>query len=164
MTSTTRPTIRLLGAALLLVALLVPTTALSADQAATATRGTFTTLSGGADLGYDLDGHAVMVRSPATGTTRVRVHVSGLEPDTTYGVHVHAASCDTTPPGGGHYQHEVGGAVDAVNEIWPTVTTNAAGVGMGDAVHDHVARADAQAIVIHWPGNAAVRLACLDLG
>lgn len=162
MTSTTRPTIRLLGAALLL-ALLVPTTAVSADQAATVTRGTFTTLAGGGDLGYDIGGHATMVRSPALATTRVRVHVSGLEPDATYGVHVHAAGCDSTPPGGGHYQHEVGGAVDAINEIWPTITTNAAGVGMGQAVHEHVARADARAIVIHWPGNPAVRLACLDL-
>ncbi len=142
---------------------LVMAPAASAGQAATTTRGTFTTLEGGVALGYEITGHAVMVRIPGTDTTRVTVHVQGLDANQAYSVHVHNASCAASPPGGGHYQHTVGGAVDAINEIWPVFTTNADGVGHGSAVHDHVARDDARAVVIHWPGNSAVRLACLDL-
>lgn len=158
-----RRTRRLLGAALAAGLLLAPATVAGAAPA-TVTSGTFETLPGGADLGYDITGHATMVRLPGTDTTRVRVQVRGLAADQTYAVHVHDAACSATPAGGGHYQDEVGGPVDPVNKIWPTVTTNAAGVGTGDAVHDAVARTDARAIVIHWPGNSAVRLACLDLG
>lgn len=153
---------RLLGAALAAGMLVLPASIAAADPAVV-TRGTFETLPGGTDLGYHITGNATMVRVAHTDTTRVRVHVRGLDPDQVYGVHVHAGPCSATPPGGGHYQHEMGGAVDPVNEIWPTITTNPAGVGMGHAVHDHVARPDAQAIVIHLPGNPTVRLACLDL-
>lgn len=149
--------------ALLLALLAAPAATADPGSAATTTSGEFTTLPGGAALGYEISGHAVMVRIPGTDTTRVIVHARGLDPDQAYGVHVHNAPCAASPPGGGHYQHEVGGAVDAVNELWPTITTNAAGVGLGSAQHDHVARDDARAIVIHWPGNSAVRLACLDL-
>lgn len=138
-------------------------TAEPADQAATVTRGQFQTLSGGADLGYDITGHATMVRRPGPGNTSVSLTVRGLDADQAYAVHVHNAPCSATPPGGGHYQHDIGGAVDPVNEIWPAFSTNAAGVGHGAAWHGHVARADAQAIVIHWPQDSAVRLACLDL-
>ncbi len=150
-------------AGLLLGLLTAPAAVADPGTAATTTRGEFTTLPGGAGMGYDITGHAVMVRTPGSDMTRVTVHARGLNPDQVYGVHVHNAPCDTSPPGGGHYQHMVGGAVDAVNELWPVITTNAAGVGHGSAVHGHVARPEAQAIVIHWPQNAAVRLACLDL-
>ena len=148
---------------LLLGLLTAPAAVADPGTAATTTSGEFTTLPGGVERGYDITGHAVMVRTPGSGTTRVTVHARGLDADQVYGVHVHNASCDATPPGGGHYQHEVGGAVDAVNELWPVITTNAAGVGHGSAVHGHVARPDARAIVIHWPQDPAVRLACLDL-
>ncbi len=153
---------RFLAATLAAGLLALPATIAQADPA-TVTSGTFRTLPGGTDLGYDITGHATMVRVARTDTTRVRVHVQGLDADQVYGVHVHNAPCSAMPPGGGHYQHEVGGAVDPVNEIWPTITTNAAGAGAGHALHHHVARADAQAIVIHWPENSSVRLACLDL-
>lgn len=154
---------RWMPAGLLLGLLMTSAAAADPGDAATTTRGEFVTLPAGVELGYQVTGHAVMVRIPGSDTTRVTVHARGLDADQVYGVHVHNAPCDATPPGGGHYQHEVGGAVDAVNELWPVITTNAAGVGHGSAVHDHVARPDAQAIVIHWPQNAAVRLACLDL-
>ncbi|HKJ55732.1 MAG TPA: hypothetical protein VJ978_07065 [Nitriliruptoraceae bacterium] len=143
---------------------LVLAPAASASQGATTTHGTFTTLDGGAQLGHEISGHAVMVRIPGTDTTRIRLHVRGLDPNQEYKVHVHNAPCSSNPPGGGHYQDVVGGAVDAVNEIWPGFTTNDDGVGNGSAVHGHVARDDAQAVVIHWPQDSAVRLACLDLG
>jgi superoxide dismutase, Cu-Zn family len=123
--------------------------------------GEFETLPGGSAMGYDIDGRAVMIRLPHR--TLVAVHVRGLDPDTTYPAHVHNAPCSNTPPGGGHYQHTVGGPVDPVNEIWPTVTTNRHGRGHGLAAHDHRARPDAQSIIIHYPPDTSVRLACVDL-
>jgi hypothetical protein len=89
--------------------------------------------------------------------------VRGLEANTTYPAHVHNAPCSATPPGGSHYQHQVGGPVDAVNEIWPIVTTGSAGRGFGSAWHTHRARPDAMSIVIHYPPDTSIRLACADL-
>lgn len=125
------------------------------------TRGAFQTLPGGAALGYEVRGRAVMIRFGRA--TVVSLHVRGLDARTTYPVHVHNAPCSATPPGGSHYQHEVGGPVDAINEIWPAVTTRRTGAGFGFATHGHRARADAQAIVIHNPLDTSIRLACLDL-
>lgn len=150
----------LLAVALLLTVMAVPARSSSAEV----TSGQVVTLPGGLDLGYELSGSATMVRTPVSGgTTRVVIHVWGLDPNTTYPTHVHNAPCSATPPGGGHYQNEVGGAVDVVNEIWPTVITNARGVGVGRATHDAWAREDAQAIVIHYPPDTSIRLACVDL-
>lgn len=114
--------------------------------------------------GDDLEGGAVMIRSGgAGGRTIISIHLRGLDPNTTYPVHVHNRPCSFTPPGGGHYQHLVGGAVDATNEVWPTVSTNAHGNGVGFATHDHRARQEAQAIIVHNPANTSIRLACIDL-
>ena len=145
---------------------LVSTLAVPAAGAggAQVTMGEFMTLSGGADLGYEITGHAVMVRIPSDETTtHVRVVFTGLDPSSTYKVHVHNAPCSNDPAGGGHYQNVVGGPVDAVNEIWPTVVTNKSGVGIGSAAHAAWARPGAQSVVIHWPNDSSVRLACADL-
>jgi hypothetical protein len=123
------------------------------------TRGDFQTYASGPGLGYDISGHARMTRT-ADGKTIVSVHAVGLLPDTDYGVHVHNKACSDNN-GGGHYQNVVGGAVDAINEIWPLFTTNAAGIGNGYASNDFHARPEAQAVVIHAPGGA--RIACADL-
>jgi hypothetical protein len=154
-----------------LAAAVAVTVAIGADPAgatgAEVTRGEFQTLPGGAALGYDLAGFAVMVRTPAgdDGTTIVTVHLKGLDPDfADYPTHVHNAPCAATPAGGGHYQAVVGGPVDPVNEIWPTVNATPSGVGRGSATHDHWARPDAQSIVVHYPDNTSIRLACADLG
>lgn len=141
--------------------LAVPASAHRPGHGVKVTHGTFETLPGGTELGYTITGHAVMVR--LHGRTFVNVHVGGLEPRTTYPTHVHDAPCSEDPPGGVHYQHEIGGAVDPVNEIWPEVRTNRAGRGLGDALHGHRARSDAQSIVIHYPADTSIRLACLDL-
>lgn len=128
------------------------------------THGRFETLPGGEMLGFDVRGGATMFRSDRHGgVTTVVVRVRGLAPNTSYKTHVHNQPCSATPAGGGHYQHEAMGAADAVNEIWPTITTDGRGRGVGFAVHEHRARDDAQAIVIHWPEDSTVRLACLDL-
>ena len=128
------------------------------------THGHFETLPGGADLGYHIHGRARMVRTDRHGgTTKVVVRVRGLDPDTTYPTHVHNQPCSATPAGGSHYQDVIGGPVDAVNEIWPTISTDAHGRGFGTATHDARARNDAMSIVIHYPANTAIRLACVDL-
>ena len=128
------------------------------------THGHFVTLPGGAELGYHVHGRAKMVRSDRHGgVTKVVVRVRGLDPDTTYPAHVHNQPCSATPPGGSHYQHVIGGAVDQVNEIWPTITTDHRGRGTGFALHGERARDDARSIVVHYPPDTSIRLACLDL-
>ncbi len=128
------------------------------------TTGRFETLPGGIAHGFDISGGAIMFRSDTDGgTTTVTVRVRGLAPNTVYKTHVHNAPCSATPAGGGHYQHAVGGAVDAVNEIWPTITTDDSGRAVAHAEHAARARGDAQSIVIHWSEDTAIRLACVDL-
>lgn len=129
-----------------------------AAQGAQVTAGAFQTYAAGLERDYAISGQAHMVRT-ADGRTLVKVQASGLAPHTSYPVHVHNAPCNVNN-GGGHYQHE-GGAVDAVNEIWPAFTTNAAGHGNGMAVNEFTARPEAQAIVIH--DTDAARIACVDL-
>ena len=128
------------------------------------TTGRFQTLPGGEALGYDVSGGAIMFRSDhGGGSTAVVVRIGGLEPDTTYKAHVHNLPCSATPAGGRHYQNVTGGAVDAVNEIWPGFTTDSRGRGFGWATHDARARDDARSIVVHDPEDSSVRLACVDL-
>ena len=151
---------------LLLGALAVPAQASveAADGHRVMTGGRFSSLPGGTGLGYTITGTAVMVRSALRGdTTSVRVVLRGLDANTTYKVHVHNGYCSDDPAGGGHYQNVIGGPVDEYNEIWPVVTTNAAGVGIGLANHDAWARRDARSVVVHWPDDSSVRLACADL-
>ncbi len=128
------------------------------------TKGRVHVLPGGQDLGFDIRGRAMMFRlGGSEGRTVVTLRVRGLEPNTTYPTHVHNQPCSATPPGGSHYQHTVGGPVDAVNEIWPTIETNRRGSGAAFVVHGERARDDAQSIVIHYPPDTSIRLACVDL-
>ena len=160
----TRRRIRLWMALVAVVAMItVLMVATQADATgAQLTTGRFDTTQAGMDAGYDISGVAVMVRRPVgtDGKTSVRVFVRGLEPNTTYSTHVHNGTCASG--GGSHYQEEVSGSVDAVNEIWPTIYTNRRGNGRGAASHGHWAREEAQSIVIHAPGTG-VRLACAQL-
>lgn len=133
----------------------------AADTDVEVTSGRFHSTELGAERGYDVHGAATMMRSDADGgQTVVRSHATGLDRNTTYKSHVHNGPC--AAGGGGHYQHDAGGDVDAVNEIWPTLATNGGGTGSGYATHDHRARVDAQSIVIHDPDDGG-RIACLDL-
>jgi hypothetical protein len=144
----------------LLLALAAPATA-ATRRHIEVTKGKVVTLEGGHDLGYSLRGRAAMIRF--ADATFVVVRIKGLDPDTTYPTHVHNAPCSDTPPGGGHYQNEVGGAVDNVNEIWPVVTSNSYGRAWATAWHGYHARPEAMAIVIHYPLDTSIRLACIDL-
>lgn len=130
-------------------------------HAAQVTRGEFVTFATGPALGYNVAGHAQMVRT-AAGQTIVSVHVTGLRAGVAYGAHVHNLPCDTSS-GGGHYQDLVGGPVDAINEIWPGFTANPAGVGNGFASNGFTARPEAQSVVIHDPTAGNARIACADL-
>ena len=146
-------------AALLVVATASPATAARA-RVPKVTRGHFVTLQGGVDLGMTIEGRGTMVR--VLDLTFVLVRVRGLDGNATYPTHVHNAPCADPTFGGGHYQHNVGGNVNARNEIWPVVSTNDNGKGKGFAWHSHRARPEAQSIVIHHPDTLA-RLACVDL-
>ena len=137
--------------------MLVAVTAV-AGAGAQVTAGEIDPFLAGLDREYEISGHARMVRT-AGGQTLTTVQAWGLAANTTYGVHVHNASC--AAGGGGHYQQVVGGQVNDVNEIWPGFTTNAAGHGKGFASNDFTARPEAQAIVIHDVDGA--RIACADL-
>ncbi len=134
--------------------------------------GLFNNLPAGATATPNLKGSASIVRAATDGLTIVRVAVNGLQPNTTYGSHVHALPCNTpgtvggTDFGGGHYKQnpavtEV--TATAAAEIWTSFTTNATGHGSVRTQVPHVARPDAASIVIHDPVTPTTRLACVDL-
>lgn len=146
------------GLTFVLVVLFVAVLAAAADGAQV-TSGQFQTYAAGPGRGYDISGQATMIRT-ADGKTIVQVQAWGLAANSTYGVHVHNLPCGVNN-GGGHYQDQVGGPVNSVNEIWPGFTTNTAGHGNGYASNDFTARPEAQAVVIHDTDGA--RIACADL-
>lgn len=125
---------------------------------ATVTRGDFHGFAAGA--GLDISGRAQMVRT-ADGKTIVSIHLEGLDPNTTYGSHVHAAACAANSADG-HYKFDPAGAAAPPNEIWPgPFTTTAAGIGNGDTLADGTAGSTAVSVVVHAPGGA--KIACADL-
>lgn len=123
----------------------------------TVTRGEVHAFAAGAGLG--ITGRAQMLRTP-DGRTIVSIHVEGLSANTTYGSHVHQLPCGTSEADG-HYKHDPAGPAAPPNEIWPGFTTNAAGVGNGNATVDWTAGAAAVSVVVHAPGGA--KIACADL-
>ncbi len=141
------------------LSLMTVSTAMADASELQISKGKFNTYASGLARAYDISGNAMMIKTPA-GSTIVEIMVRGLFPNTAYGVHVHNKPC-TDANGGGHYQHVVGGAVDAVNEIWPGFTTNETGIGVGFAKNDFHAGPDAVSIVIHDTDKA--RIACADL-
>lgn len=97
-----------------------------------------------------------------TGTT-VTVEVEGLDPGEVYESHVHEYPCDVADAGA-HYQRQPGGPATADNELWPTVMPDAMGMASDSFEVDHVARGDAQSIVIHRMTPAgSPRVACAPL-
>ncbi len=123
--------------------------------------GNFLATAAGLLLYPDLSGKAWLSRSLA-GKTEVYVHVNGLTPSRDYMAHVHNLPCSLG--GGGHYliDPNVVGTVEA-NEIWPSFTTDPNGNAVGyAAVNSHIARPEAQSVVVHEPGSGD-RIACVDL-
>ncbi len=125
------------------------------------TKGSVVTTSVGAERNYAITGEASMTRS-SHNKTMVDLHVAGLHANEKYPSHVHNLPCEENG-GGGHYQYEKGGNVDAANEIWLTFTTNNSGAGSQEASHAHLARPDAQSIVIHDSTSDKARIGCLNM-
>lgn len=132
-----------------------------AADGAQVTEGMVVTTPAGGERNYAVTGKASMIRTPNEKTT-VDLQVAGLHADEKYPSHVHNLLCEEKG-GGGHYQHEKGGKVDAVNEIWLTFTSNDAGIGSAKGSHSHMARPDAQSIVIHDSTPDKARIACINL-
>jgi hypothetical protein len=124
---------------------------------ASVTRGDFSAFATG--VGLSMRGSATMVRT-ADGKTIVTVHVEGLGANTTYGSHVHQLPCGSSEADG-HYKNDPAGPAAPPNEIWPGFTTNAAGIGNGNATVGWTAGAAAVSVVVHAPGGA--KIACADL-
>jgi len=125
---------------------------------ATVTRGEIGPFATG--FGQPISGRAQMIRT-ADGKTIVSVHVTGLAPNTQYGSHVHQLPCGVSDADG-HYKNDPAGPAAPPNEIWPGFTTNADGIGNGNATVDWIAGASAVSVVVHAPGGA--KIACADLG
>ena len=126
-----------------------------------ATTGPGTLLRAGAAAGLaNLTGAAYLARL-SSDETRVQLVLTGVTPDTAYGVHVHDRPC-AVDAGGGHYKHDpmVADVVES-NEVWLPVTSDAAGNASAEVLVPGVLRADAQAVVVHNPDKE--RVACFEL-
>ncbi len=128
------------------------------------TTGDATVLLGAMTAGVkNLAATGTMTRS-GDGTTTAKIQVEGLKPSEEYYVHVHDEPCSVLPPGGGHYKNDYAEAMAVEsNEIWLNFTSDAAGKGEAMVSSNHVARAEAQSMVIHGNDVAKTRLACIQL-
>lgn len=122
------------------------------------TYGTFTLLGTGA--GSTVGGSATIDRR-MDGVTVVEVELRGLTPDSEYPVHVHELPCQVLD-GGGHYLIDPSlPDGDEANEIWANVVGGPNGTGTRAVGVSHLARAEAQSVVVHSADGT--RLACADL-
>lgn len=114
------------------------------------------------ERGYDALSASASLMRRADGTTAANLSAAGLEPGQAYPVHVHALPCGVNS-GGGHYKLDPGESetIEA-NEIWLPLSADADGAATAAVELNHLARAEAQSIVIHDYEDAA-KLACLDL-
>jgi len=128
-------------------------------------------------------GAEIMVARKATrhGTT-VRLQVSGLLPDRTYGAHVHTKPCGARPDDSGpHYQHRKDPVQPSTNpryanprnEVWLDFTTDGQGHGRAVSRHSWTFReGEAGSVVLHekgtstqpgHAGQAGARVACFSV-
>ena len=159
-----RPAVAL-GAAAWLVALGSPQ---AAAESPVRTTGTFST--SGPAWTYDgvvPAGATARVSAVETGSggTIATLHVRGLPASTEFLVHAHTGGCTADPAASqGHYQHEVGGPVDDVNELWLGFTTNRAGNGAAQSAVDWQFRdGEANSLTFHDPARNDKRVACLPV-
>lgn len=112
-------------------------------------------------------GASAVVRAIETGSGRTvaTLHVRGIAHSTDFAVHAHTGACGSNPlDSAGHYQHEVGGAVDDVNELWLGFSTNPAGNGSAQAVVEWEFRTgEARSVTFHDPARGGKRVTCLPV-
>lgn len=124
--------------------------------------GEFKPFADGTESEADLGGTASMVRK--NGQTVTSVEVTGLEPNTEYSnVHVHEEVCNSPSNGGPHFRIDETKPYSEENEIWPTFTTDADGVGTAEITTEQRVGAKTKSIIVHDPNNSALRLGCADL-
>jgi Cu/Zn superoxide dismutase len=125
-----------------------------------ATSGDAQVLPGGQAKSLTITGSATMSRTLA-GVTQLTLNAAGLEANAEYGVHVHAMPC-SVGEAGGHYKFDTAVA-DPVetNEIWLKLSTDASGAASDTGWVNHLARGDAQSLVIH--DAEKTKMACFDL-
>jgi hypothetical protein len=115
-----------------------------------------------------IGGSANLIRN-FDGSTRGTLVVTGLEPNTFYASHLHAADCTSGP--GPHYLTDDNAETAGVNALWPGFTTDGSGKGVADASMDgRVSYRDLRAglsFVIHDTANstsgAGAKMLCADL-
>lgn len=124
------------------------------------TEGDAQTMPAGTDAGLTITGSATMSRTLA-GISQVTLSASGLAADTDYGVHVHNLPC-SVQEGGSHYKFD-NSVADPVetNEIWLKLSTDGTGAATDTNWVDHLARGEAQSLVVHDADKN--RMACFDL-
>lgn len=121
--------------------------------------GNFKPTDNGVALYGTLSGRAILETSKE-GVTMATIAMKGLKANATYSNHVHNDTCANA--GGGHYLHEIGGADNAINGIFPVFTTDSSGQVRYTLSVNKIVRPDARSIVIHEPGSGA-KIACADL-
>ncbi|MBW5482576.1 superoxide dismutase family protein [Streptomyces bambusae] len=116
------------------------------------------------------------------GGTEVELKVEGLQPNRTFGAHVHQKACGSAAPDSGpHYQDKADPKQPSTdpayanddNEVWLDFTTDGSGEGDSDATVDWRFRPDgARSVVLHdhatetgqgKAGTAGDRLACVNV-
>ncbi|PWU21728.1 MAG: hypothetical protein C5B49_02130 [Bdellovibrio sp.] len=109
-----------------------------------------------------ITGTAQMERT-LDGKTKISVTLANLKASTAYVAHVHALPC-RDGDGGGHYKIDPANAASVeANEMWLHLQTDAMGaVTYSAPPYDHIARPEAQSVVLHDPTDSA-KLACADL-
>lgn len=121
------------------------------------TVGEIKTTDTGNAAGQAIFGRSMLVRDLQTGTTEAFTHAMGLPVSVPASTHIHDLPCAIG--GGGHYKFDYSiAAAQQSNEIWPVIAAGADGIGSGYTRVNHLARPEAQAVVIH--DAAGARHAC----
>jgi hypothetical protein len=125
--------------------------------------GTLAPFAAAETMDENIAGTASLTTS-ATGT-QVIMSVSGLDINEAYQSHVHQYPCSLNDAGGHYKIDPTIQTTEENNEIWPTLTVAGDGSGEADTSVEHIARADAQSVVIHRvvTGAASPKVACADL-
>ncbi len=133
------------------------------DSTAFSAAGTLAPFAG-AEAGDQTIAGSAQMTVTASGT-QVTLAATGLDPALEYMAHVHALPCSVNDAGG-HYKIDplIEDTVEE-NELWPVVTLDATGATNQVLNSPHVARADAQSVVIHRvvAPMMAPKVACADL-